>query len=64
MIGRLLIGIGIFVSGYYLGKQMGLTEKIRKDLAEKRNQKQLTDEPKESIVAQEKPAKKKQGQSA
>lgn len=62
MIGRLLISVGIFLTGYYLGKQMGITEHIRKDLAEKRNQKQLADESKEPTVEKEKPARKRQGQ--
>ncbi|KPJ95066.1 MAG: hypothetical protein AMJ53_03635 [Gammaproteobacteria bacterium SG8_11] len=43
MIGRLVVNIGIFLAGYYIGKQIGLTEHIRKDIDEKRNRKQLPD---------------------
>lgn len=48
MIGRFLVSIGIFLSGYYIGKQMGLTEHIRKDMEEKRNHKQMPREHEES----------------
>jgi len=41
MIGRILVSIGIFFTGYYLGKQFGLTEHIRKDLSAKRHQQSL-----------------------
>ncbi|MCI0507826.1 MAG: hypothetical protein L0Z73_17190 [Gammaproteobacteria bacterium] len=40
MIGRIVVSIGMFFAGYYIGKQYGLTEQIRRDLSEKRNQKQ------------------------
>lgn len=45
MIGRLLFSAGIFLAGYFIGKQIGLTEHIRKDIEEKRNRKQISHEP-------------------
>ena len=42
MFGRLIVNAGCFLLGYYLGKQFGLTEHIRQDLAEKREQDQHT----------------------
>jgi hypothetical protein len=32
MLFRMLVGAGLFVSGYYLGKQIGRTESVREDL--------------------------------
>jgi hypothetical protein len=60
MIGRLLISIGIFAAGYYLGKQYGLTEHIRKDLTEKRNQKHLADKTAEKPETTPQKTRKKQ----
>lgn len=57
MIGRLLVSAGIFLAGYYIGKQIGLTEHIRKDIEEKRNRKQL---PQEASAKKTRSTKKKQ----
>ncbi len=36
MMFRLIIGAGLFAFGYYIGKQVGLTEPIRKEFAQAR----------------------------
>ncbi len=37
MLLRLLVGTGLFAFGYYLGKQVGMTEPIREELARTRD---------------------------
>jgi hypothetical protein len=36
MIGRLMVGVGLFALGYYLGREMGRTEHIRNRLEQSR----------------------------
>ena len=43
MLIRLMIGAGLFAAGYYLGKQIGITEPIRREMADARNEE--ADEP-------------------
>ena len=38
MLMRLIVGTGLFAFGYYLGKQVGMTEPLRADLARAREQ--------------------------
>jgi len=38
MLLRMIVGAGLFAFGYYLGKQVGMTEPIRNDLARAREQ--------------------------
>ena len=38
MLMRLIVGAGLFAFGYYLGKQVGMTEPLRADLARAREQ--------------------------
>jgi hypothetical protein len=38
MLIRLIVGAGLFAFGYYLGKQVGMTEPLRADLARAREQ--------------------------
>jgi hypothetical protein len=55
MIGRLVVNAALFALGFYLGKQFGLTEHIRKDLEEKREPKQLPE-----MAAEDQPIPAKQ----
>ncbi|MGD8558700.1 MAG: hypothetical protein PVF34_03290 [Gammaproteobacteria bacterium] len=59
MIGRLMVNAAVFALGFYLGKQFGLTEHIRKDLEGKRAQKHLPDQ-----TTEEQPAHKTQQHKA
>jgi hypothetical protein len=45
MIGRLLVSVGAFALGYYLGKQVGLTEHVRKALEDKSDDERPGTEP-------------------
>jgi len=48
MLMRLIVGAGLFAFGYYLGKQVGMTEPLRADLARAREQEEtdpVTEEP-------------------
>jgi len=40
MIGRLIVGAGLFAFGYYLGKQVGIMEPFHEELAEARKQRE------------------------
>lgn len=37
MIGRILTGLGLLALGYYVGREVGRTESVRKELEEARN---------------------------
>lgn len=40
MLGRLVVGVGLFALGYYLGREIGRTEPIRDELKRARRQNQ------------------------
>jgi len=39
---RLIVGAGLFAFGYYIGKQVGLTEPIREEFARARENEEAT----------------------